>query len=71
MRLVFDTTTRLNFINSVQVWCFSGEDMRRRVQQLAQASVKGNHAASATNKIVRHYRLAMEISIRDIEDEMK
>ncbi|CAK9077599.1 unnamed protein product, partial [Durusdinium trenchii] len=38
-------------INPRLVWCFSGEDMQNRVQQLAQASVKGNNAASAVNKI--------------------
>ena len=33
-----------------QVWCFSGEDMQKRVQQLAQASVKGNNSAQAVKK---------------------
>lgn len=57
-------------INPRLVWCFSGEDMQNRVQQLAQASVKGNNAASAVNKIVRHYRLAMQIAFMDHEDEI-
>ncbi len=43
--------------------------MQKRVQRLAQASVKGNNAAGASIKIVRHYRLAMEICIKEIEAE--
>ena len=57
-------------INPRLVWRFSGEDMQNRAQQLAQASVKGNNAASAVNKIVRHYRLAMQIAFMDHEDEI-
>ena len=44
---------------------FAGEDLQKRVQQLAKASVKGNNAASAVNKLVRHYRLAMQIATMD------
>ena len=53
-----------------QVWCFSGEDMQKRVQQLAQASVKGNNSAQAVKKIVRHYRLAMEITWLEHQEEI-
>jgi len=42
--------------------CYSGPQGR-----LGQASVKGNHAAGASVKIVRHYRLAMEICIKEME----
>ena len=52
-----------------EVWCFSGEDFQKRAQQLAQASVKGNNAASAVNKIVRHYRLAMQIACMEHEED--
>lgn len=53
-----------------QVWCFAGEDLQKRVQQLAQASVKGNTAASAVCKIVRHYRLAMQIATMEHEEDL-
>ena len=55
---------------SHQVWCFAGEDLQKRVQQLAQASVKGNNAASAVCKLVRHYRLAMQIATMEHLDEV-
>ena len=55
--------------SSPQVWCFAGEDLQKRVQQLAQASVKGNNAASAVCKIVRHYRLAMQIATMEHEED--
>ena len=48
------------WLGATKVWCFSGEDMQKRVQQLAKASVKGNNSAQAVKKIVRHYRLAMK-----------
>lgn len=41
--------------------------MQKRAQLLAQASVKGNHAAGASIKIVRHYRLAIQIGMKDVE----
>lgn len=53
------------FFCFAEVWCFAGEDLQKRVQQLAKASVKGNNAASAVNKLVRHYRLAMQIATMD------
>ena len=56
--------------SSPQVWCFAGEDLQKRVQQLAQASVKGNNAASAVCKIVRHYRLAMQIATMEHEEDL-
>ena len=49
------------------LWCFSGEDQQRRVQELTQASVKGNGPASALIKVAMRYRLALHVQFHKME----
>ncbi|CAE7201833.1 unnamed protein product [Symbiodinium sp. CCMP2592] len=49
------------------LWCFSGEDQQRRVQELTQASVKGNGPGSALIKVATRYRMALHVQFHKIE----
>ena len=49
------------------VWCFSGEDQQRRVQELTQASVKGNGPGSALIKVATRYRMALHVQFLKME----
>ena len=48
-------------LNPAMVWCFSGEDMMRKIQKLAESCVRGNSWHGTTIKMVAHYRLAMHL----------
>ena len=39
-----------------------------KVQKLAMASMKGNHPPGALNKMMRHYRLALDLLCRQLRD---
>ena len=43
------------------IWCFSGEDMQRRVQRLTQTCVKGQGPGQATVKMCYRYRAALHM----------
>eukprot|EP00439_Symbiodinium_sp_Y106_P039835 s6015_g4.t2 len=51
-----------------QVWCFIGEDFQMKIQKLAMASMKGNNPPSAAQKMMRHYRLAMDLLCRQLRE---
>lgn len=53
-------------INPSTTWCFMGEDMQQRMQQIAKTCVKGNRADKQTTKLARHYRLALHLHFREL-----
>ena len=74
---LFNITEKSHFVQHCSIlarhvsprllWCFSGEDQQRRVQELTQASVKGNGPASALLKVATRYRLALHLQFHKIE----
>ena len=40
-----------------------------KVQKLAMASMKGNNPPGAMNKMMRHYRLALDLLCRQLREE--
>lgn len=68
---LFDLTVKAHFvmhiamqsghINPRLTWCFRGEDMMRKVQELLQSSVRGNNGAMAFGKMISRYRLGLHL----------
>ena len=54
--------------SSSEVWCFIGKDFQMKIQKLAMASMKGNNPPSAAEKMMRHYRLAMDLLCRQLRE---
>ena len=49
------------WLNPRLIWCFSGEDMQRRVQRLTQTCVKGQGPGQSTVKMCYRYRAALHM----------
>lgn len=68
---LFDLTSKSHFVvhiamlsrhvNPRLTWCFRGEDMMRKVQELLQSCVRGNHGALVFRKMISHYRLGLHL----------
>ncbi|CAE7578117.1 unnamed protein product [Symbiodinium sp. CCMP2592] len=68
---VFDVTSKFHMLQHIAdyceylsprlVWCFSGEDMMRHTQKLAQACSRGVGPCMVVGKMSRKYRLALHL----------
>lgn len=73
---VFDITSKSHMLqelallsrcmNPKVVWCFMGEDMMQRMQQVAKACVRGVKIDKQTSKLARHYRLGLHLHFREL-----
>lgn len=52
------------YINPRLVWCFSGEDMQRRVQRLTAACARGQRPGQAEVKMCHRYRIALHLQFQ-------
>ena len=53
-------------VNPRVTWCFSGEDMMQKMQCLAQSSSRGVHVTRVMSKMIRKYRIAMEMEFKKL-----
>ena len=68
---VFDITSKTHMLQELAVlsravnprvtWCFMGEDMQQRMQQITKCCVRGNRIDKQNEKLARHYRLALHL----------
>lgn len=52
------------YINPRLVWCFSGEDMQRRVQRLTASCARGQRPGQAEVKMCHRYRIALHLQFQ-------
>ncbi|CAE7526142.1 unnamed protein product [Symbiodinium sp. CCMP2592] len=70
---LFDITSKFHLLQHITdyadcvsprlVWCFSGEDLMRHMQHLAQSCSRGVKPVTVVNKMARKYRLAMHLQL--------
>ena len=51
-------------LNPRLVWCFSGEDMQRRVQRITAACARGQRPGQSEVKMCLRYRIALHLQFR-------
>ncbi|CAE7780475.1 unnamed protein product [Symbiodinium necroappetens] len=72
---VFDLTSKFHLLQHIAdyseyisprvVWCFSGEDLMRHTQKLAQSSSRGVGPCRVVGKMARKYRLALHLEFSE------
>ena len=72
---LFDVTCKLHhvmhcallakYLSPRKVWCFTGEDMMGKDQQLAKSCVRGNSGPSAVMKMADHYSLGLHLKFEE------
>lgn len=72
---LFDLTCKLHhvmhcallakYLNPRKVWCFTGEDMMGKDQEMAKSCVKGNSGPRAVVKMSSHYALGLHLKFEE------
>ena len=75
---LFNLTQKAHFMQHISMlaryvsprltWCFSGEDMQRRISHLCKACVNGQQPSQSVLKLIARYRLGLHLQFLDHVD---